>query len=168
MAMRISNKILEGLIKQANRELSASADYLSMSLWFADRELPGSAAWCRAHSEEERNHGLKIFDHITKRRAKGALVQPIDHAAKFNFGQPVDVWKFALANEQTNSSAILSLVKQARDENDFVTENFMQWYVQEQLEEETAVMEILENAKRVAETNGLYVAYDTQIVTKPH
>ncbi|KAJ3155547.1 hypothetical protein HDU89_006513 [Geranomyces variabilis] len=168
MAMKISNKCLDGLIRQANRELQSSHAYLSMSLWFADRELPGSAAWCRAHSAEERTHGLMVFDHITKRRAKGAMVTE-SPAAKFNFEDPVVVWKFALENERQNSLAIMDLVKLARSEADFTTEQFLQgFFVPEQLEEEAAVTDILENAKRVVKTNGLYVAYDSQIVSKPH
>ncbi|TPX62106.1 hypothetical protein PhCBS80983_g00683 [Powellomyces hirtus] len=166
-AMRVSNKILDGLIKQANRELASSSAYLSMSLWFADREFPGSAKWCRTHADEERGHGLKIFDHITKRRAKGALILP-QAAQKFDFENPVDVWKFALENETANSTAIQALFKQSRDEGDYTTENFMQWYLNEQLEEEAAISDILENAKRVLKTNGLYVTFDSQIVAKPH
>ncbi|KAI9094850.1 ferritin [Phlyctochytrium arcticum] len=167
MAMRISNKILGGLIQQANRELTNSNLYLSMSLWFQDRELPGSAAWCRQQSDEERGHGLKIFDHITKRRAKGALVHTI-HQQKFSFQDPLEIWQKALEEEQHNSVAISALLKQAREENDFTTDNFLQWYVAEQLEEETAVNEILENAKRVTATSGLYVTFDSQIPSKPH
>ncbi|KAJ3006326.1 hypothetical protein HKX48_000174 [Thoreauomyces humboldtii] len=122
--MKISNKMLDGLIKQ-------------------------------------------IFDHITKRRAKGSLLHPMP-ASKFDFQDPVEVWRFALQNETDNSRAIMELFRQAREEADFTTENFMQWYVSEQLEEEAAVSDILENAKRVMATSGLYVQFDQQITSKPH
>jgi len=89
--MKISDSMLDGLINQANEELNASNLYLSMSLWFHDLELPGSAQWCRTHSDEERTHALKIFDHIVKRRAKGGMVRSLE-AQKFNFETPVQAW----------------------------------------------------------------------------
>ncbi|KAJ3046419.1 hypothetical protein HK097_000873 [Rhizophlyctis rosea] len=167
MAMRLSERMLKGLVTQANREFANSNLYLSMSLWFQDREFPGSAQWCRTHSEEERRHGLMIFDHIVKRRAKGALVQAIP-TQPFNFHAPSDIWKSALEEEQKNSIAILDLVAQAREENDFTTDNFLQWFVKEQLEEESAVDDILTNAKEIEKTKGLYREYDSKVVYKEH
>jgi ferritin len=90
-AMKISESMLDGLINQANEELNASNLYLSMSLWFHDLELHGSAQWCRTHSDEERTHALKIFDHIVKRRAKGGMVRNLEEQ-KFNFDTPVQAW----------------------------------------------------------------------------
>ncbi|OZJ05197.1 hypothetical protein BZG36_02447 [Bifiguratus adelaidae] len=159
MAMKISDSMLAGLIRQANRELENSNYYLSASLWFADQELNGSAAWCRQHSEEERTHGLKIFDHIAKRRAKGSMVH-LEEQVRPQFNSPLDVWRLALEQEQINSKCIHDLVAQARKENDFTTDNFLQWYVNEQLEEESAVDDILTNAEEVLKTKGLYRDYD--------
>ncbi|TPX59568.1 hypothetical protein SpCBS45565_g07699 [Spizellomyces sp. 'palustris'] len=138
-----------------------------MSLWFQDRELPGSAQWCKTQSDEERMHGLKIFDHIVKRRAKGALVHAIGQQ-KFSYDDPLQIWEKAFEQEQQNSVAIMDLVRQAREEGDYTTDTFLQWYVAEQLNEETSVKDILENAKRVAATTGLYVSFDSQITRKPH
>jgi hypothetical protein len=90
-AMKISDSMLDGLINQANEELNASNLYLSMSLWFHDLELPGSADWCRTHSDEERTHALKIFDHIIKRRAKGAMVRNLE-SQKYAFDTPTQAW----------------------------------------------------------------------------
>jgi hypothetical protein len=95
-AMKISDSMLDGLINQANEELNASNLYLSMSLWFHDLELPGSAQWCRTHSEEERTHALKIFDHIAKRKAKGGMVRNLE-TQKFNFESPVRAWLVLMA-----------------------------------------------------------------------
>ncbi|KAJ3183690.1 hypothetical protein HDU85_002119 [Gaertneriomyces sp. JEL0708] len=136
-----------------------------MSLYFLDHELPGSARWCRAQSDEERGHALKIFDHVVKRRAKGGMVS---HKGEIEAGwtSPVGVWEKALQLEIDNSNAILELVKHAREEGDFTSEGFLMWYVNEQVEEESAVKDILENAKQVIATTGLYVTYDAQIAQK--
>lgn len=90
--MQISDRMLEGLIDQANQELNASHFYLSLSLWFHDQELPGSAAWCRTHSNEERDHALRIFDHLVKRRAKGAWIQNIEPRQDLGLSSAVDAW----------------------------------------------------------------------------
>ncbi|CAO3674231.1 unnamed protein product [Umbelopsis ramanniana] len=166
-AMKISDSMLDGLINQANEELNASNLYLSMSLWFHDLELPGSAQWCRTHSDEERTHALKIFDHIVKRRAKGGMVRSLE-AQKFNFETPVQAWEFALDAERENSKRFHKLMAQARNESDFTTDTFLQWFINEQLEEESAVEDIVTNARGVEQTKGLYREYDKNIVNKEH
>lgn len=166
-AMKISDSMLDGLINQANEELNASNLYLSMSLWFHDQELPGSAQWCRTHSEEERTHALMIFDHIVKRRAKGGMIRNLE-SQKFDFDTPVGAWEFAVMAERENSKRFHRLMSQARQEDDFTTDNFLQWFINEQLEEESAVEDIWTNAKGVMETKGLYREYDSKIDKKEH
>ncbi|KAL0087769.1 ferritin [Phycomyces blakesleeanus] len=165
-AMHISDTMLNGLIQQANRELSSSNAYLSLSLWFHDQELPGSAEWCRTHSDEERSHALRIFDHIIKRRAKGALVKTVDAQNKYEFANPAEAWKLAMENEQENSRQIHKLVSLARKEEDWTSDNLLQWFVQEQLEEESAVEDIYTNAANLIKTEGLYRQYDDKIKTR--
>ncbi|KAF7732035.1 hypothetical protein EC973_007140 [Apophysomyces ossiformis] len=168
-AMQISDAMLEGLITQANQELNASNMYLTLSLWFHDQELPGSAAWCRTHSDEERQHALRIFDHIVKRRAKGSLVRDIEPQVPMSvLNSPVDAWKLAFENEQENSRRIHRLVFQAREEKDWTTDILLQWFVNEQLEEESAVQDIYTNASEVVKTSGLYRQYDEKIKYKEH
>ncbi|KAJ2955920.1 hypothetical protein NQZ79_g8159 [Umbelopsis isabellina] len=166
-AMKISDSMLDGLINQANEELNASNLYLSMSLWFHDLELPGSADWCRTHSDEERTHALKIFDHIVKRRAKGAMVRNLE-SQKYEFQSPTQAWEFALNAERENSKRFHRLMAQARREEDFTTDNFLQWFINEQLEEESAVEDIFKNARDVEQTKGLYRDYDSKISGKDH
>ncbi|KAL1928890.1 hypothetical protein VTP01DRAFT_2676 [Rhizomucor pusillus] len=167
-AMQISDTMLNGLIEQANQELNASNLYLSMSLWFHDQELPGSATWCRTHSDEERDHALRIFDHIVKRRAKGALIRNVDPKQSFDFKTPADAWKSAVENEQENSRRIHKLVSQARREEDWTSDNLLQWFVNEQLEEEAAVQDIYTNASQVLQTSGLYREFDSKFPSKEH
>ncbi|KAJ3028361.1 hypothetical protein HDV00_010461 [Rhizophlyctis rosea] len=76
--------------------------------------------------------------------------------------------KNALDEEQKNSLAILDLVAKSREENDFTSDNFLQWFVNEQLEEESAIDDILTNAREIEKTKGLYREYDAKIVYKEH
>ncbi|KAI8388731.1 ferritin-like superfamily [Radiomyces spectabilis] len=167
-AMHISDTMLDGLIEQANQELNASNLYLSLSLWFHDQELPGSATWCRTHSAEERDHALRIFDHIIKRRAKGALIRDVNPKATFDFASPAEAWKCAFENEQENSRRIHRLMSMARKEEDWTSDYLLQWFINEQLEEESAVEDIYTNAVEVLKTNGLYRQYDEKIIHKEH
>lgn len=109
-AMQISDTMLNGLIEQANQELNASNVYLSMSLWFNDQELPGSATWCRTHSDEERDHALRIFDHIVKRRAKGALIRNVDPKQSFDFKTPADAWYVVQSDRKTKGMSVKILL----------------------------------------------------------
>ncbi|KAG0193057.1 hypothetical protein DFQ28_006651 [Apophysomyces sp. BC1034] len=162
-AMHISDTMLEGLINQANQELNASNMYLTLSLWFHDQELSGSATWCRMHSDEERSHALRIFDHIVKRRAKGSLIRNVEPQINFE-----NLKKLAFENEEKNSRRIHHLVSEARREEDWTSDSLLQWFVNEQLEEESAVENIYTNAREVAKTSGLYRQYDEKIQYKEH
>ncbi|KAI9028365.1 ferritin-like superfamily [Hyaloraphidium curvatum] len=166
-ALWISDAMLDRLVDQANKELQSSNYYLTFSLWFEDRELPGSAAWCRHHSEEERSHALKIFDHLIKRRAKGIMLQPLE-AVRVDFKDPVEVWEAASAQERDNSASIFSIMKLARQTDDYTSEELLRWYISEQMEEEAAVNDILTNAREIVKTQGLYRDYDAKIAKKKH
>lgn len=70
--------------------------------------------------------------------------------------------------ERENSKRFHKLMAQARNENDFTTDTFLQWFINEQLEEESAVEDIVTNARGVEQTKGLYREYDKNIVNKEH
>jgi len=137
--------------------------YLSMSLWFAKEDYPGSATWCRTHSDEERAHALKLFDHLTTRKV-AAKIQTVDlHEWISEFKDPTDIWKQALKQRNNSSLEFFAILKAAREEDDFVTDNFLQWFVKEKLEEENALGLILSDAERVIETKGLYYEVDRHL-----
>lgn len=172
MALRLKDNVFKALVQQANREMQASQFYLLASLRFHDWEMPGSATWTRTHSDEERNHSLKIFDHLIMRRAKGLRVggQEVEtmRLDKQNWETPMDVWDALLKSERENSAAIHGVMKLARQEDDYSTESLMNWFVEEQMEEEAIVEEIYKNAKEIQKTSGLYRDYDQQVAGKEH
>lgn len=149
-------KIETALNSQINLELHAFYTYLSMAAYFESRGLAGFAAWMRHHADEEMMHAMKIYDYIHTRRGTVTL-----HA----IGQPSPTWKSALdafedafKHERKVSIAIDELVNLAREERDHATNSFLQWFVDEQVEEEQVVDEVIQKLKLIGDfTGGLYL-----------
>jgi len=163
------------LVDQANRELDASRMYLSMDLWFRFRDYPGSAAWCRTHSEEERTHAMKIFDHLVLRDTDDVCTVSKDVLTDWKIAdfdekkeKISDVWNLALKQEVENTKKYFEMAKIAEEENDFVTREFLNWFIREQLMEENAVLDIYKKALKLESTSGLYAAMDADFKKEDH
>ena len=136
----LNAKVVELLQKQVEMEAHASATYLAMSSW-CDAHGFKSAAFFLEHSSEERGHMLKIFHFLNENgvRAFSPEVKNIQQEYK----GLRDVYEKTLEHEIAVTDAINAIVKLARKEDDFASENFLQWFVEEQLEEERLVRDIL-------------------------
>ena len=152
----LSEKILEGLNTQINMEMQAYYTYLSMSAYFEDKALKGFATWMFHHSEEEMVHAMKIYDYINSRRGRvklGALSAP-----PHQWEQPIEAVESALDHELKVTAAIHNLVKIAREEGDYATDSFLQWFVDEQVEEEEAVDDLIQKLTLIGDFSpGLYL-----------
>jgi len=166
------------LVNQANRELDASRMYLSMDLWFRFHEYPGSASWCQTHSQEEREHAMKIFDHLALRNtehhctvSKDLLtdwsIDKFDETCNEN-EKLSDVWNMALQQEVANTKEYFEMAKVAEEENDFVSREFLNWFIKEQLMEENAVENIFKKTLKLEKTGGLYGAMDADFAKMDH
>jgi ferritin len=174
-ARSITPQLAALLTNQANRELDASRMYLSFNLWFDYHDYPGSAKWCRTHSEEERVHAMKIFDHLALRKTESACTISKDMLNEWkiedidpNTGKLSDIWKMALDQEVENSQKYFEMAKLAEEEHDLVTRQFLDWFLNEQLMEENAVSDIYEKAIKLEQTGGLYRAMDADFTTMDH
>jgi len=152
----LTEKMQQALNDQLNAELSAYYIYLSASAYFEDQDLRGFAAWMRTHSDEEMIHAMKIYDFINERRGRVKL-QPI--------AQPKNEWDSALAafenaleHEQHVTQLINKLVELSLAESDYATHSFLQWFVDEQVEEEAVVDAVIQDLKRVGDFGpGLFL-----------
>jgi ferritin len=152
----LSDKMLKALNKHLNEEMYSSYLYLSMAAYFEDKNLKGFAGWMRAQSQEEYMHAMKFFDFINSLNGKVTLIQ-ID-APKTNWKSLMEVWKDTLAHEQKITSLIHKLVDQAMQEKDYATNNFLQWFVTEQVEEVTTVEDIISKLELIGDNkSGLYM-----------
>lgn len=145
----ISEKMHQELCAQMTREIHASYLYLAMASWFEYEGFEGMAAWMSAQSSEEHGHAKKFYDYINEQRMHaewGALEKP-----KATWKDPMEAFKDAFAHEQKVTGHIHDLVKLAREENDYATEAFLQWFVTEQVEEESSVDYIVGRLEQVGD-----------------
>lgn len=151
----LSEKMLEALNAQINMEMQAYYTYLSMSAFFEDRALKGFAGWMFHHSEEEMTHAMKIYDYVHSRRGRvklDALSTP-----PHDWDTPLAALEDAMKHEQKVTKAIHKLVKLAREEGDYATDSFLQWFVDEQVEEEEVVDELIQKLSLIGDFSpGLY------------
>ena len=141
-ATSLHSKVTELLQAQIAMEAHASATYLAMSSWCDDRGYKRSAAFFLNHADEERGHMLRIFNFLNENgvRAFSPEVTNIQQEYK----SLKDVFEKTLEHEIAVTDSINNIVKVARHENDFASESFLQWFVNEQLEEERLVHDILD------------------------
>lgn len=137
----LSQKMLETFNNQMNGEFFASYLYLAMSAYFDAHHLDGFSAYFREKSDEERLHALKIYEHIVQRH--GEVVFRDIKAPPSSWATPIAAFEEAYQQESAVTSAIHQLMAQARKESDYASEVFLQWFVAEQIQEETEIDAIL-------------------------
>ena len=142
---RLSSSLEEALSTQMNVELSQSHTYLSYGIWATDKGYGGIGNFLFRHSLEERNHAIKFMQYILNRGAKPTVTAleapaPDPQSLQNCFNQ---VFK----HEVDNTEKIYNLVNMAMEEKDWATWNFLQWFVKEQIEEETLAMDLIDKLK---------------------
>lgn len=143
--MMISQAMQGKLNEQIGHEFGASHAYMAMACWFEQRSLNALGKRFRQQSAEEREHAIKIIDYLLEVGARpklGALAEP-----KADYANVPDVIAAALEQEKTVTSQINALVDLADKENDHATRSFLQWFVDEQVEEVSSMQTLLDVAK---------------------
>ncbi|CAG5068264.1 putative bacterial non-heme ferritin [Dyadobacter sp. CECT 9623] len=130
------------LNNQVKMEAEASAKYLAMASWCDRNGFRYSAKYFMKQSEEEREHMVKIFDYLMF--VGGNATSPEVPAVRHEFPTFKSIFEAALQSEIAVTQSINRIVSQSRKEEDYATENFLQWFVKEQTEEE-------DNARRALE-----------------
>ena len=143
----LGKKMEEALNSQLNAELYSAYLYLSMAAYFESTGLKGFAGWMRVQFQEEQFHAMKLYDCIIERGGK-VLLKPIE-APPSEWDSPLGVFEATLEHEQKVTGLINELVYLAREEKDNASEIFLQWFVNEQVEEEDNVGTVLGQLKLV-------------------
>ena len=152
----ISDRIESALNDQINAEYFSAFTYLSLNAYFESLDLKGFAHWMRIQYSEELTHAEKIFDFVNDRDGRVSLASV--EAPRFEWSSPLEGFEAALENERTLSGRINDLVALALEEKDFATHTFMQWFVNEQVEEEALVRDIVQDLRRVVDdSSGLFL-----------
>jgi len=152
----IKDKILQSLNAQINLEYHSSYSYLAMSKYFLEQNLNGFASWMRVQAQEELIHAMKIFDFINER--DGTIQFADIKQPRQQWDTPLDAFEDALTNEKSVSESIYDIVDLSLSERDHATNAFLQWFVSEQVEEESLIKEVIDNLKLVGnDGNGLFL-----------
>jgi len=130
------------LNKQIAMEGQSSAAYLSMASWCEMTGYENSAQFLYMHSEEERMHMLKLFHYVNE--AGGHSIQPEIIGIQHNFSSLREVFESILDHEIAVTNSINEIVNHCYEIKDFTTMNFLNWFVEEQREEETIARRALE------------------------
>lgn len=152
----LKEKIQEALNKQLNAELFSSYLYLSMSAYFESINLKGFAHWMRIQTQEELVHVMKYFDFLIERGGK-AILSSIE-SPPTEWASPLAVFEHAYQHEQKVTGLINDLVNLAISEKDHATNNFLQWFISEQIEEEASADEVVQKIKLMGDASaGLFM-----------
>jgi ferritin len=143
----LSKKMEEALNQQINAEMYSAYLYLAMSAYFEDQNLSGFANWMYVQAQEEMTHAMKIYRYIYDRGGKVQL-QSID-GPPTSWDDATKVAEQVYEHEQKVTGMIHDLVNLAREEKDHGTDNMLQWFVSEQVEEEANADELLQQLKMV-------------------
>ena len=147
----IDKKMEDALNGQIREEMYSAYLYLSMSAWFETLNLKGFAHWMNIQNQEEMVHAMKLFNFINERGGSVKL-QALDQPAH-DWKSSLDAFEAAYKHEQHITGCINDLVKLAMNIGDRATQVFLDWFVNEQVEEEASADEIVQNLKLVGD-NG--------------
>ncbi len=154
-------KMQDALNRQINAELFSSYLYLSMSAYFESVDLAGMAGWMRAQAAEEEVHAMKMFAFINQRDGR-VLLDAIDKP-KSEWNSPLEVFEEVYQHEQKVTALINGLVDLAETEKDYATVNFLQWFVNEQVEEESTARGICSKLKLVGDHGPALLMMDAEL-----
>jgi ferritin len=155
-AMMISKDMERRLNEQMNLEFSSFYSYLAMEARCKSLSLTGCAYWFSLQAEEERVHAMKIYNYLLDVDATVTLLplaQPQTEVSTM-----VELFELALQHEQKVTRAIKDLMKFTVQDEDYATHSFLQWFITEQVEEESSVRDIVERLKLVGNSGeGLLI-----------
>ena len=156
--------VQQALNDQVQKELHSAYIYLSMAAYFEAENLPGAAHWMRGQAGEEQEHAMKLFDFIQDRGGRVTL-QAID-APPATFSSPLAVFEASYAHEQKVTKSIHDLYALAVKEADYPTQVMLQWFIDEQVEEEKNASAIMAQLKMVGDSPAALFMIDRQLAAR--
>lgn len=152
----MNSKVQKAINDQINAELWSAYLYLSMSADFAAKGYPGFSNWMMVQFKEEQDHALKFFNYVIQRGGEVEL-KPIEKVQQ-SWDTPLKAMEDTLAHEQKVTALINGIYKIAQEENDYATQSFLQWFIDEQVEEEDSARNLIDALKKVGDKGpGAYM-----------
>lgn len=158
----LSSTMRDKLIEQIKIEWESEFYYLAMMAWCYNNDLDGYGDWFKKQAAEEREHGMRICSFVTEVGAELSI--PSIQAPEANFESIEHCFKLTLEHEEFVTKAVHTIVDLALKEQDYTTNNFMQWYVNEQVEEEATARLVLGRVRRAQGNPSALFIVETQLV----
>ena len=134
---------------QLNSELYSAHLYLSMAAYFETENLNGFAHWMRVQHKEEVSHAMRLFDYINDRNGR-VVVQTIEQPP-VEFESVLSAMEMTLEHEREVTRMIEDLYREAQSQKDYATHVLLEWFIEEQVEEEKSAVEIVEHLKLIGD-----------------
>ena len=154
----------KALNKQLNNELYSAYVYFGMSAYFESIGLRGFAHWMRIQAKEEMMHVMKYYTYLCGRNSRVVLTTV--GAPKADWKSPVEVFEEAYNHEKGVTADINKLVDMAIAKSDHATHIFLQWFVTEQVEEESSTNTILQELHLIGKDNGTLFMLDRELASR--
>lgn len=159
----LSKKIEKALNDQIKIEAQSSQFYLAMASWAESEGLNGTSQFLYMHSDEEREHMLKLVKFVNERGGKSEIPM-LDKPPK-EFKGIREIFEKLLSHETMVTQEINNVVHICLQEKDYTTHNFMQWYVSEQIEEEALARGIMDKLNLIGSDKGGLYLFDRELGT---
>lgn len=163
--MKLNAALEKAFNQQITLELEASIVYRQLAIEMEIRDLPGMAAWLRHQADEEIVHANKFIDHVADRENHpkiGAIAAP-----SVQIKTVLDCFQAAYAHEQKVSAAIRDLVAEAEKANDYDSRPLLNWFLSEQIEEESTVSEIVGRIQLINDDGPGLLRLDDELAQRP-
>jgi ferritin len=160
----MNEKVMSAMNTQINREFYAAYLYLSMSAYYESLNLEGFAHWMREQAKEEIEHAMKFYDFIFTRGGNVKLLQ-IDQPNK-KWNDILGPFKDAYEHEMQVTTWIHEIAKIVYDEKDYASNSLIQWFIDEQIEEEEQTSKIVEKLKLIGNDKMALMMLDKQLGTR--
>jgi ferritin len=147
--MLTSKKVIDAINEQIGNEFGASLQYVAIAAYFSADALPQLAQHFFRQADEEDEHALRFVNYVTD--AGGNVVIPAISAPQSSFKTAAEAIQLSLDQEVQVTHQINALVELARSENDYITINFLQWFLAEQLEEVSSMDTLLKIVQRAGD-----------------
>ena len=157
----INEKVGKVLIEQVNKEFYSAYLYLSMSAYFSDKGLLGFANWMRIQAQEEQAHAMFIYDFLVDRGEK-VILKAIDTPPN-TWGNTLEVMEEILSHEVYVTGLINNIVTVAEEVKDRATMSYMNWFIDEQVEEEANAQDIISKLKLIGDDKSALYLLDKDL-----
>lgn len=157
----ISTNLHAAFNRQINAELWSAYLYLSMSMDAQDKGYPGIAQWFFIQWKEEQQHAEKFARHLTDRMSK-VYLEELD-GVKQEWSSPMEMFQDASAHERKVTKLIYQLMDLAISDKDYASVSFLQWFVDEQVEEEKSVDDIITILEQIDDNPDAMLSIDHEL-----